>query len=677
MNMTRVKSVLAQYGWVFASLLVLIAYVLAEVMRNTGINAIGNLDYFPLVDRGVRLSFTSWDAWVDWIHPVGFPWLVRLGLITGMDAAHFGQALSILGGVLGLIGTYALAWAVSRSHRFALVCQIFVASAGYYLFFGSIEGNDMPAAGLQILAVGLLAVGLVKSAVDEAPAARWIILSALTAGLAYLTRYTGLITMGTCVLVLGGLALWQRKRQAWKMLGLFVLVFVIVTALQWIPSWIVKGSPLSNDQGQNVWFHVYGKSDFLTEWNTAPQGITLTQVFLMNPGKFVQHWWDNFQAFWVSTKQPLVEEPLKWFGLAGLLFLLLAGSAIRVSVRVLLALFVVLHIAALSLMRLDPRFLIILIPILTIGAVYLFWRILPARWRIGRVVVPVQFLAVIVGLLFALQMPIGFAETPREISPDIVTASDVLHAAGLHNAQEALATDLRLQDVQALDRARFAQANQLNLPHSMLAELLTAARAQHYRFLIYDNDAGPKVYPELLTLLQPETRPIGLSPIYIEPNHKFTIYQIDPDQSATTEPIARLEQGVTLQDYTVNVSHPATSTMEARDVGVLLRWQADHPLNTSYKVFVHIVDENGQVVAQDDSIPALWTYPTNAWKAHEVVSDFHWIRLPNLDHSKPYTLVVGLYDGDSGARLNRLDAAGKVIDDKIVLSQIKLDVPVE
>jgi len=673
----RLKAEAIQYGWLIAMALVLLAFVAVEIKREANTSVISNLDYFPLVDRAVQLSFSSWDAWVDWIHPVGFPWLVRLGLIFMLDAAHFGQALSILGGVLGLIGAYALAWAVSKSHKFALVCQIFTAAAGYYLYYSNIEGNDMLAAGLQLLAVGTLAVGLVKSADGEAPAARWIALSALLVGLAYLTRYTGLITAGVGFLVLAGIAMWQRKRQAWKVLGLYMMIIVIVTALQWIPSWIVKGSPLSNDQGQNVWFHVYGKSDFLTEWNTAPKGITLTQVFLLDPGKLVRHWWDNFQSFWISTKLTLIEEPLKLFGLAGLLFMLIAGAAIRWSVRSLIGLFVLLHIAALSLMRLDPRFLIIMIPILTIGAVYLFWRILPRQWRIGRVRVPVQLIAVIVGLLFALRMPIGFADAAREVDPAITAASDVLHAAGMRDAREVLSTDLHLQDAQAVSRERFAQANQLSLPHDTLTNLLTAAHAQQFRFLIYDKEAGPKIYPELQALLTPEAHMPGLAPIYIEPDQQFTIYRIEDDQRSTAQPIARLEKGLVLQDYAVNVSRPATSTLDGRDLGVLLRWRADRPLDTSYKVFVHVVDENGQVVAQDDSLPVVWTYPTDAWKPNEIVSDFHWIRLPNIERGKPYTVMVGLYDEATGARLNQLDASGKVVDDKIVLQQLNLDAPVQ
>ena len=156
--------------------------------------------------------------------------------------ARWGQALSILGGVLGLIGTYAIAWAVTGRHGFALVCQIFCAAAGTYLYYGSVEGNDMLGAGLQILGLSLLIIGLTTSERDEPPRARWVLLAALFTGLAYLTRYTGMITAFVCLVVLIGLGVVRRRRSFWKMAGLYLLIFVMVTSLQWIPSWVVKGS---------------------------------------------------------------------------------------------------------------------------------------------------------------------------------------------------------------------------------------------------------------------------------------------------------------------------------------------------------------------------------------------------------------------------------------------------
>src|SRR3990172_3044925 len=122
-RLTRV----AAWAWIVAPLGVVLAFVAIEVHHLSQGIAIGNLDYFPLVDRAVSLSFSSWTGWVSWLHPVGLPWLIRIGLELGGDAARFGQALSVLSGVLGLIGSYLLARAVTQSARLALVCLAFTA----------------------------------------------------------------------------------------------------------------------------------------------------------------------------------------------------------------------------------------------------------------------------------------------------------------------------------------------------------------------------------------------------------------------------------------------------------------------------------------------------------------------------------------------------------------------
>ena len=679
--MTNRLDALTKYIVWLAPWLIPMLFVVLEIQHHAPNFAISNLDYFPLVERALRLSFSSAAEWVNWLHPVGFSWLVRLGLQSGFDAARFGQALSILGGVLGLIGAYALGWAVSGSRAFALVGQLFTVPSDTYLFYGAREGNDMLAAGLQVLALGILSVGLVKSSAvstqtmqesmrnarDDVPAVGWVVGSALAAGLSYLIRYTGMITVAACMLLLITIALIRRKRQAWKMAGLYLAIVVIVTAIQWVPSWMVTGSPMSNDQGQNVWFYVYGKSDFLTQWNEAPQNITVLQVFQMNPGKFIRYWWKTFQAFWLSPQLTLLADPLKLFGMAGIVFMLLAGYAIRWSVRLLIAAFMVLHVGALSLIRLDPRYLILQVPLLTIGAVYLFWRILPQRWHFGKVVLPVQALACVVGLLLTLPAPLGFASTPSQVESNLITASDVLHSAGMNSPSEVLSTHLQLQDLSSRSRTRFTQAFYQTLPHTSVEELLNAARQQQFRFLIYDREAGPKIYPMLTNLLRPEAHLAGLTPIYVEPNRQFVIYRIEDAEKSTTQPMATLEHGLGLIDYEVHASQPVTGTGRDRDVGVTLRWQTDRVQTVSYKVFVHIVDEAGQLLAQDDSIPAQWLYPVTDWKPGEPVSDFHLIRLRGIDPDKPYTVIVGLYDGNTGQRLKRLDAHEQVVDDKVIL----------
>ena len=48
-------------------------------------------------------------------------------------------------------------------------------------------------------------------------------------------------------------------------------------------------------------------------------------------------------------------------------------------------------------------------------------------------------------------------------------------------------------------------------------------------------------------------------------------------------------------------------------VPLTLFWQAQAPPGADYNVFVHLMDENGWIVAQTDSAPAGGLRPTSGW----------------------------------------------------------------
>lgn len=84
---------------------------------------------------------------------------------------------------------------------------------------------------------------------------------------------------------------------------------------------------------------------------------------------------------------------------------------------------------------------------------------------------------------------------------------------------------------------------------------------------------------------------------------------------------------------------------------VTLAWQALAEMETSYRVFVHLVSPTGQVLAQSDGEPATWTRPTTGWAVGEVVLDERVIALPGAAASADYEIRVGLYVLD-GPRLS-------------------------
>jgi len=78
-------------------------------------------------------------------------------------------------------------------------------------------------------------------------------------------------------------------------------------------------------------------------------------------------------------------------------------------------------------------------------------------------------------------------------------------------------------------------------------------------------------------------------------------------------------------------------------------WQALARMDADYTVFVHLLDENGQLVAQNDARPRRSTYPTAWWEAGEVVADTIPLDLTAVPPGA-YTLTIGLYELATGER---------------------------
>jgi hypothetical protein len=107
------------------------------------------------------------------------------------------------------------------------------------------------------------------------------------------------------------------------------------------------------------------------------------------------------------------------------------------------------------------------------------------------------------------------------------------------------------------------------------------------------------------------------------------------------------------------------------ELRLTLHWQAERPLNADYTVFVHLLDQDGEIVAQQDGQPGQGTYPTSVWDEGEVVSTRHTLRIdPKLPAGK-YTLAAGWYLLETGVRLPVLDEAGRAVDDRMLLGQVE------
>jgi len=99
-----------------------------------------------------------------------------------------------------------------------------------------------------------------------------------------------------------------------------------------------------------------------------------------------------------------------------------------------------------------------------------------------------------------------------------------------------------------------------------------------------------------------------------------------------------------------------------------LYWQSMAEMNTNYTVFVHLLDDRGEIAAQRDQQPGAGEYPTAAWRAGEVIADRYEMPLPANLAPGEYHLAVGMYELASGARLPMVAGGQTLADGRLTLT---------
>jgi len=129
-------------------------------------------------------------------------------------------------------------------------------------------------------------------------------------------------------------------------------------------------------------------------------------------------------------------------------------------------------------------------------------------------------------------------------------------------------------------------------------------------------------------------------------DRRLALYYFPP-QPLTETAIGVTFGGIIALDRTetLPVAHPGEA------LAVALHWQATQQVPDNYYVFVHLLDADGNRVAQSDGQPALWTRPTSGWSPGERIEDRHGLSLPARLVPGDYTLIAGLYLPESGERL--------------------------
>ncbi len=126
--------------------------------------------------------------------------------------------------------------------------------------------------------------------------------------------------------------------------------------------------------------------------------------------------------------------------------------------------------------------------------------------------------------------------------------------------------------------------------------------------------------------------------------YAYTIIELPMTTPVSVTPATRTENqlgGLRLTGFTVAPGQLGT------ELEVTFSWQVQAPSDRYLHVFLHLVDQHNQRVAQHDALG----YPSLEWRAGDRFLTFHTIPLPTDLPPGEYRLITGLYDLFTGERL--------------------------
>ena len=107
------------------------------------------------------------------------------------------------------------------------------------------------------------------------------------------------------------------------------------------------------------------------------------------------------------------------------------------------------------------------------------------------------------------------------------------------------------------------------------------------------------------------------------------------------------EGGINLTGFTL----PNLKVQPGDSLRFMLYWQAGMPADKPYTVFTHLLNERGEIAAQQDNWPMNGKWPPTCWERDDTINDPFEIDLPADLPAGVYTLIIGLYDATTGSRL--------------------------
>lgn len=611
-------------------------------------------------------------------------------------AVHLLRFFSILLSAESVALTYQLARELKTDRRLATVAAALVAFNPMFLFISASVNND----NLAVLLATLALVLLVRLVARPASLRDFVILG-IVLGLGALTK------IGNAGLfLLAGLGFLYLLWRAWRshehararrilVSSVTCAAVVLLIAGWWYArNWILYGDPLAF----NVWVAVAGG---------RPIPATLALLVGEVEG-FLISFWGNFGGVNIIAPGWVY---LILNGLALLAVLGLVLGMVRRTLPSLLAipaLWVVLIIVSLirwTWLTLASQGRLVFPAIAAIAVLFAFGidQIASGEWRMAsrapqyptrnpqfaiRVLNHLPWVPVTALFLFALAAPFSLI-APTYAQPVRVSESSVPNPTHITFEERAELVGY------ALPRRVAAPGEEL--PLTLYWRGLQKMDEDYSVYIhLYDSDGnkvgqwdafpGGGVYPT--RLWQPGEIIVDNYQIPITPTTKRpsvgrveaglyrrssakNLVARDPQNRVITPTLTRFKidgrWNVTIADADLGVFGRrlklAAFALLANDSPSTLRvglwWQAIAPIKEDYVVFVHLLDSQGNIVAQKDDEPRQKTYPTSFWEVGEIVPDEYLINLVDVAPGD-YVLEVGVYSSGGGPRLTLESGADSI-----------------
>jgi len=130
-----------------------------------------------------------------------------------------------------------------------------------------------------------------------------------------------------------------------------------------------------------------------------------------------------------------------------------------------------------------------------------------------------------------------------------------------------------------------------------------------------------------------------------------SIWVTNPPPQLTGAPLAQFGPHITLLAADIPTDQGQTLT---------LYWQTGQPIDQNDSIFIHLLDQQGNLLEQLDGVPYDGLYPLSNWQPGQIITDAR--PLPPLDNFDQLdAIAVGVYDPVSGERLTATDAQGKTL----------------